>query len=337
MTSSEPPAISILLPFHREGAWLEQAAQSMLGQTFKNWELLLIGNRADRQTLEAAHRVVYLDNRVRLLFEDAPGIAHALNHGLRQATAPLIARMDADDVSLPERLERQVTYLNTHPEVDVVGTCTGAHPEGPPGEGFSTFMQWQNGLLSHHDHMRERFIESPVAHPTVLFRRTVIEKHGPYLTTGIPEDYELWLRWMEHGAVFAKLPETLVLWRDHSGRLTRTHPDYSKAGFSRIRSHYLALELKRIVGGRKLIVCGADRTCRRKAAMLMEMGVPVDGFADVVRRHIPESVFTPASEIGSDPGLFFLSFVSSRGKSAEMRDFFKSKGLEEGSDFILAH
>lgn len=331
------PSVSILLPFHREGFWLEEAINSILVQTCSDWELILIANCPDRITLDLAKQLSSRDERILLLREDSPGIAFALNTGLAAARAPLIARMDADDFSLPERIEKQIRYLESHPEVDVLGTRTAPHPEGSPGEGFASFMDWQNSIMDPVDHRLQRFIESPIAHPTVMYRKELVKRYGHYLTTGLPEDYELWLRWMDKGAVFSKLPEGLLLWRDHSGRLTRTHPDYTKEAFGRIRSHYLAIELKRILGSRKLIVCGADRSCRRKASILTGEGVAVAGFADVVPRDISGLMFIPASEIIHDPDLFFLSFVSSRGKAAEMRDFFRKKGMQEGQDFLLAN
>lgn len=335
MTSS--PLVSILLPFHREGIWLQEAIESIRGQTYRNWELILIANCPDRFTFELAGQFAVRDERILLIQEQQPGIAFALNTGIAAARAPFIARMDADDFSLPERFEKQLRYLESHPEVEVLATCTAPHPDGPPAEGFSAFMDWQNKILNSEDHRLQRFIESPVAHPTVIFRKALADLHGHYLTTGIPEDYELWLRWMDKGAQFVKLPEALVLWRDHSGRLTRSHGNYSEEAFNNTRSHYLAIELNRILRNRKLIICGADRTCRRKASRLKSLGIALYGFADVVERHIPGHTFIRASEIESNEEYFFLSFVSSRGKAAELRDFFEKKGMKEGQDFILAN
>ncbi|MFM1746102.1 MAG: hypothetical protein RLZZ630_2039, partial [Bacteroidota bacterium] len=118
MTSS--PLVSILLPFHREGIWLQEAIDSIRGQTYRNWELILIANCPDRITLDLAKQFASQDERILLLQEDRPGIAFALNTGLAAARAPLIARMDADDFSLPERIEKQIRYLESHPEVDVI-------------------------------------------------------------------------------------------------------------------------------------------------------------------------------------------------------------------------
>lgn len=333
---SSSPSISVLLPFHREGVWLLESAGSILNQTYPDWELILIGNRADQQTAEIAMALAASDKRVRLISEDRPGIANALNTGLEQARAPLVARMDADDYSMPERLDKQIAFLNKHPEIEVLGTCTMVHPDGPPGEGFAAFMDWQNSILTPEEHRLRRFIESPLAHPTVIFRKKAAETHGHYLTTGIPEDYELWLRWMDRGTVFAKLAEPLYKWRDHPERLTRSHSDYSKDRFQDVRTAYLATELKQILDGRSLIVCGADRLCRKKAESLIRMGVKVAGFTDVVQRRIPGYLFIPAAEIQAGSGFFFVSFVASRGKTTEMHDFLAGRGMTEGQDFILA-
>ena len=84
-------------------------------------------------------------------------------------------------------------------------------------------MDWQNQILSPKQHWVNRFKESPVAHPTVMFRRELIDEHGLYSVKPIPEDYELWLRWMENGIRFAKIAEKLFVWTDSSNRLSRVH------------------------------------------------------------------------------------------------------------------
>ncbi|MCB0817789.1 MAG: glycosyltransferase family 2 protein, partial [Flavobacteriales bacterium] len=118
------PCVSVLLPYREAGPWLDRAIASIQTQTFKDWELLLIDNASTDGGPAIAREWSVRDPRIRLLHEPGPGIAHALNTGLLNAGGDLIGRMDADDECRPERLQRQVAFMNAHPEVGVLGTRT---------------------------------------------------------------------------------------------------------------------------------------------------------------------------------------------------------------------
>src|SRR5690606_38519156 len=190
------------------------------------------------------------DTRIRLLHEPRIGIAHALNPGLAHATGRYIARMDADDICHPERLAKQVAYLDAHPEVGVLATRSAFATTVERSAGMAAFVQWQNAILSPHDHFVKRFVDAPVAHPTVVFRRELVQQHGGYDTGPLPEDHELWLRWMDAGVRFAKLPHALLTWNDHPGRLSRTHRNYGADAFFATKAVWLAGWLQPRLAGR---------------------------------------------------------------------------------------
>lgn len=327
--------VSILLPFTNEGRWLKEAVSSIITQSYPHWELLLIGNRPDSFSMEVAESFRQ-DPRIRVLKEDLPGISHALNHGLREAGGRFIARMDADDVCLPDRLSKQVDCLLKSPQIDAVSCQTAIHPDGIPGDGFLAYMDWQNSLTEPLDHHRNRFIESPLAHPTVLFRKELIDELGFYQIGDLPEDYELWLRWMHAGKMICKLPIPLYQWRDHHGRLSRSGSSYSREKFNTLRFRYLALDLAKRNIRRPVILCGGRRFRKHAAQMLEKEGVKIDGYADVKETDPGEKIFIRAGDIGKSGGFYFISITGGRGKSKEMRNFFNSKGLEEELDFIIA-
>ncbi len=330
------PAVSILLPFCNEGIWLDEAISSIRQQTFKDWELLLISNKFHRESYAIAEKHKYNDRRIVLFEEREAGIAHALNAGLCIAKGKYIARMDADDRSHPTRIEKQYTYLESHPAADVVSTRTQLHPGGEQGEGFRYYINWQNSVISPDEHARVRFIESPLAHPTVMFRKSLVDAFGNYDTGEIPEDYDLWLRWMEHGVPFYKIPEYLHYWRDHTNRLSRTSSHYTSEKFNQVKSASLSRYILKHAGGRKIVICGAGRQVRKKAQMLLEHSVEIFAYTDVKKRNLQGLHFIPALENELSAGYFYVSFISGRGKSDELRNFLGSGNLKEGTDFIIA-
>ena len=250
--------LSVVLPFRNAGATLDAAIASITTQSHSDLTLLLIDNDSDDEGTAIAAKWSSKDPRIRLMHERRIGIAHALNTGLANAKGKFIARMDADDISHPERLAQQVAYLDAHPEIGVLGTRTAFASSVPESRGMQAFVQWQNTILSPHEHYVKRFVDAPLAHRTVMFRRELVEQFGGYDTGPIPEDHELWLRWMDAGVRFAKLPEELLTWNDHAGRLSRTHANYGVDAFFATKVKYLARWLKRKLDGRPVIIAGTS-------------------------------------------------------------------------------
>jgi len=335
--------ISILLPFRNTANTLAAAIASMATQNFTDWELLLIDNTGSSPVQappdegpSIARGWAERDPRIRILHEPRIGIAHALNTGLAQANGRYIARMDADDISHPERLAEQVAYLDAHPEIGVLGTRTAFASSVQESRGMQAFVQWQNALITPGEHYVKRFVDAPLAHPTVMFRRELVEQHGGYNTGPLPEDHELWLRWMDAGVRFAKLPEELLTWNDHAERLSRTHTNYSVDAFFSTKVKWLAKWLKRSLKGRPVVVAGTSRLCRERAVLLEAEGVTVHAFTDVQPRGVAGYAFIPHLELPTAGEAYVVSFISQRGTGDRISDFLAGRGLVEGVDFILA-
>lgn len=330
------PLLTVLLPYRHEGPLLDEAVDSVRSQTGCDWELLLIDSQADAPTRAAALTHAAADARIRVLSALQPGISEALNLGIRHARGRYLARMDADDRMLPERLSRQAEYLDRNPDIGMVSCRCQLFPAGDANEGYRLFVEWQNSLLTPEAHRVNRFIESPVAHPSVMFRKTLIGKYGPYLNAGVPEDYELWLRWMDAGVQIAKLPEVLLAWRDHPSRLSRNHSDYSEAAFFRIKSEYLRRHLdKHPLGERRLIVCGGSRNIRERVEQLTAAGLPVSAYTDVVERPGNPLPYIPVGALPGPGSAFFVSLIAQRGVRDEIRQLLVGLGHREERDFLM--
>ncbi len=271
-----------------------------------------------------------------MLHEPRIGIAHALNTGLAHAEGGYIARMDADDISHPERLAEQVATLDAYPEIGVLGTRTAFASSVQESRGMQAFVEWQNNILSPHEHYVKRFVDAPLAHPTVMFRRELVEQFGGYDTGPLPEDHELWLRWMDAGVRFAKLPAELLTWNDHAHRLSRTHSNYSVDAFFSTKVKWLAQWLKRRLNGRPVIIAGTSALCRNRAAMLEAEGIVIGAFTDVRPREVPGYTFIPHDQLPPAGEAFIVSFISQRGTGDRIAEFLASRGLVEGADFVLA-
>ncbi|MGR3812245.1 glycosyltransferase family 2 protein [Jiulongibacter sp. NS-SX5] len=328
--------IDLILPFYQNADTLEAAIQSLIDQTFQDFKIILVSNNADDGSISIAQKWQSKDDRIQLLFEPRQGVAYAFNTGILAGQSPFIARMDGDDKAEPEKLEKQIKYLKDNPQVAAVATQTSFSSSIKASEGFLHFVNWQNAIISPEEHFNARFYESPVANPTILFRRELIDQYGLVDTSDAPEDYELYLRWMDHGEQIAKLPEPLLTWNDHPNRLTRTHQNYSEESFQNVRYSYLAKYLNEVGRDREIVICGASKNILLKANRLQEAGIWITAHTDVIHRQ-PDGVnFIPLSKALENKSFYFVSLIAKRDVYQEIKKLFLSKGLTEGEDFILA-
>lgn len=336
------PKISVLLPCYNAAETLEEALQSLVCQTMTDFEVVVVDDGSQDASLSVLQIWKQKDPRFRILSHPHKGIISTLNSGLQACQAPYVARMDTDDRSHPQRLASQFEFLETHPEVSVVGCLVAGFPPDQVRQGFSIYMNWLNSLVSDGEIRREIFVESPLAHPSVTFRKDVVLQAGGYQEHGWAEDYDLWLRLYLNEARFAKVPELLFEWREHPERLTRTDGRYSLENFLRAKAYYLVRGPLRDRDG--LILWGAGMMGRRLSKHLLRQGAPLEAFIDIDPRKIDRTrrgfpILAP-EDLGNwwadhnHPVL--LSAVGARGARQLIRERLTAEGLIEGRDWWSA-
>lgn len=204
-----PPAVSVLMPVFNAERYLAEATESILNQTFRDFEFIVINDGSTDAGPEMLEEYAARDPRVRLVSRENRGLVQTLNEGMDLARAPLIARMDADDVSLPERLEKQVAFMAEHPEVVACGTWAYWIDEDgdpiSPGARFTTHEEI-DGF-----HMKGQ--GGGLFHPTVMLRTASLRDINGYRQEILhAEDYDLFLRLAEVGRL-ACYPEILFHYR----------------------------------------------------------------------------------------------------------------------------
>ena len=176
------------MPCYNAAANLRQALESLQNQTLRSIEIIAVDDGSTDQTLEILEGAAGEDPRVHVLAREHAGIIPALNAGLQKCRAPFIARMDADDFSLPGRLQKQVAFLKEDPSIAAVSCLVEGFPPGNVREGFRIYIYWLNQLISAEDIARELYIESPLPHPSLMLRREWLERMGGYQEHAWPED-----------------------------------------------------------------------------------------------------------------------------------------------------
>jgi glycosyltransferase involved in cell wall biosynthesis len=336
------PEVSVLMPCYNAADTLEEALASLEHQTLQDFEIVCVDDGSQDGTIEQLNKWMRREKRLRIFCQPHQGIISTLNAGLAACRAPYVARMDADDRSRPRRLELQKAYLDDHPNISLVSCCVTGFPAEQVREGFRIYTEWLNSLLSDEDIRREIFIESPVAHPSVTYRRQAVLKVGGYQERGWAEDYDLWLRLYSAGSGFAKLPEILLEWREHPARLTRTDSRYSLENFLRAKAYYL---MGGPLAGRDgLIIWGAGMVGRRLGKQLTRKSAPLAAFIDIDTRKIGKTRHG-CPVLGQDNlmdcwGSFrnpvLLAAVGARGARPLIRERLEGMGLKEGRDWWSA-
>lgn len=194
--------LAVIMPVHNGASYLREAIDSILKQTYKDFEFIIIDDGSTDNSLNILNS--YKDKRITIQrLETRKGISDALNEGFSKSKAPLIARMDADDIALPDRLRIQIDYLKSHPEIGVLGTSLKLIPSNkiwsyPEDDSLIKARMLFNNCF---------------AHSSVMFRRSVSNSNAPFSGT-FPhmEDYDLWCH-LAASTTFANLPQALLKYR----------------------------------------------------------------------------------------------------------------------------
>lgn len=225
--TQDGPLVSVLLPTYNSSSYLRQSVESILRQTYKNFELIVVDDASEDGT--AAVLDDFDDSRiVRITFDKNQGIVNALNTALRRAKGSYVARMDADDIAKPDRLLCQVDFLEKHPDVVIVGTWI---------QGFGRLRRpyIHRYPVANGEIQSSQYFENPFAHPSVMIRLSVFDKLGKPYCPAFPyvEDWELWGRVFEFGKA-ANIPEELLFYRVHPSSSNHRFSDVQKSAKKRL-------------------------------------------------------------------------------------------------------
>jgi len=253
-TGRAAPRVTVLMPVYNAGAYLNTAIASILGQTFVDFELLIVNDGSDSPTTQALDVWASRDRRIRLLHHtENRGVTPALNTGLAAARGELLARQDADDIALPERLQAQVAFFDGHPDYVLVGSdCVRIDAQGRDRVIDSRgWQEWELDLIA--------LVRTPLVHSTAMFRMGPIRSHGigydeQYASA---EDYDLWVRLRAFGRI-AIVPRVLVRYREHADAMSSRRGIEQHRNMRAIALNHCMERLPALAPDRDAVTCFYD-------------------------------------------------------------------------------
>lgn len=330
------------MPVRSGGALLSLALQSVFKSRGVTFELVAVAHAADASVDAVLEQWARAHSSVVVLSASGDvGLGGALELGRTRCRAPFIARMDADDLMHPRRLEADVQALRHEPELSAVGCRVRQFPRDLPGVGMRAYVRWQNSLLSSEELAREIWIEQTLCHPATTFRASALRDVGGYRDGPFPEDYDLFLRLVVAGHVLRKRPEVHHGWREHGNRATRWDSRYARDAFATLKA--TALKERFGLGERSVIVGGAGKEGGRIGRALLAAQVQPAAFLDVSparvgrMRHGAQVHAAEALEElwASMEAPFFIGAVGTSGARGVLRAKIAAAGLTEGSDAVF--
>ncbi|MBR1605192.1 MAG: glycosyltransferase [Alphaproteobacteria bacterium] len=225
-TKNDKPKVSVLMPvYNTKEEYLREAIESILNQTFRDFEFLIIDDGSTNNAKEVIWS--YRDRRIKYFEQENRGLIYTLNKGLELCKGEYIARMDSDDISLPERFEKQVDYLDEHPETGLVGSL------------IKTFPQENIIYIKEYSKYLDMIKGNQVAHPSIMVRKSILEKyHLKYENYLHAEDYELWTRMIKYTELY-NLQEVLLNYRCHNDQISSAFSEIQQETTKKIKQNML--------------------------------------------------------------------------------------------------
>ncbi|MEQ8472071.1 MAG: glycosyltransferase family 2 protein [Marinoscillum sp.] len=266
---NQEPLVSIIMAAKDTAPYLPDCLDSILAQTYENWELIAVNDHSEDTTADILEAYAEEDDRIRVVHAKRHRLIPALQEGYAVAEGELINRMDSDDLMPDDKLEALVGEWLKHGEGTVIaGGTVHFVDDGVVGDGFLKYEQWLNEVARTETHYQEIYKECVIPSHSWLAHRNDFEAAGAFDPVVYPEDYDLCFRFYRNGLNVVGLDKVLHHWRDRSDRISRTWEEYKDNRYFELKLNYF-YELDRDPQ-RPLVLWGAGPNGKDMARLLAQ-------------------------------------------------------------------
>lgn len=330
------PLISVIMPVKNAALFLKECIDSLLNQSYSNWELIAINDHSEDNSLEILQQYAEKDSRIKCLENNGSGIIDALRLAFENSKGEFLSRMDADDIMPPNKLELLSNLLISKGKGFVATGKVKYFCEDGVSDGFLKYEQWLNEIIDNGNHWDEIYIECVVASPAWLIQREDLIYCEAFEPNAYPEDYDLVFRFYKYKLKITSTKEIVHLWRDHKERVSRNHEHYKANTFFVLKLRYF-FEMERDKK-RPLVIWGAGPKGKIMAKLLNEMEEDFNWVSNNPNKHgknIYDQILKDFAAILKMNRPQVLITVAQRNAKREIVSFFQKHGLKAKEDYYF--
>ncbi|MCO6498754.1 MAG: glycosyltransferase family 2 protein [Vicingus serpentipes] len=332
----ETPLISIVMPAKNSGDFISECIDSIVFQTYNNWELLVVDDSSKDNTYAILREYEDKDKRIQVLKNKGEGIIEALRLAYSMSKGDFVTRMDSDDIMPRNKLDEMSGVLIQQGEGNIALGLVKYFCEGEIGEGFLKYEKWLNGLISSGNNFSEIYKECVIPSPCWMLYRSDFEKAGAFNSAIYPEDYDLAFRFKEQGYHCIPSDKILHYWRDYETRTSRTHHHYADNSFIEIKTHYF---LKHDYDKEKsLVLWGAGKKGKKVAQLLLKRAIPFHWICDnpkKIGKEIYNQKLLPFNELDKIENTQSIVTVANKKSQKEIKSFFEKRNQLSMQDYFF--
>lgn len=325
--------VSILMPVKNAAEYLDECIQSIIEQSWTNWELIAVDDHSSDSSKQILEKFAGKDQRIIATTNKGQGIIPALRTAYAISKGEYIHRMDADDIMPKQKILALRKILDENGKRTVATGRVKYFSANGVNEGYLKYEEWLNSLNKYNSHWDEIYKECVIASPCWMVHRNDFETCGSFDSNVYPEDYDLIFRFYENKMKVVSSPDVLHLWRDHPNRISRNHEHYAAQSFYELKlDYFLKLEYN---ASKMLVIWGAGKKGKRMAKLLQAKEIAFLWASNNPNKHGKEIydqlLYDITETIKNDVQLIIT--VAQRNAKKEIRSLLQKTILVENKDF----
>lgn len=262
------PIVSVLMPVKNTELFLTECLDSILNQSFENWELIAVDDNSEDNSWPILTSYSQKDNRIKIIKNDSSGIISALNLAYKHSSGDFITRMDSDDIMEHEKLELMKNQLELKGRGHLAVGLVKYFSDTELGEGYRNYAVWLNNLTSSQSNFSDIYKECSIPSPCWMLCREDFDSCGAFNSQVYPEDYDLAFRFRKAELKVASVNKVIHQWRDYDSRTSRIDKNYSDNRFFQLKiDHFLDQDYSQDA---PLVIWGAGNKGKKIASLLAE-------------------------------------------------------------------
>ena len=328
--------VSILIPFKNTEKYLEDCLNSILNQTYKNWQAILVDDNSIDKSLNIVKDFSKSDSRIIVLKNNGNGIIEALKTAYKKADGEFITRMDSDDLMTTNKIKCMASDLKFKGPGHIALGLVHYFSESGIKEGYKRYQDWLNSLISKGTSFNDIYKECVIPSPCWMLYRSDFDKTNGFNSSTYPEDYDLAFRFYENGFRCIPSNKVLHLWRDYPLRTSRTSVNYKENSFLKLKiDYFLKLSYNPL---KTLVLWGAGKKGKKTASLLISAKTPfvwICNNPNKIGVKIYDVILKPWQKLNTISNYQSIITIANENSQTTIKAYFESRKMKNMIDYFF--